>query len=116
MNRSTDRNDVVILQLDRPRELRLSHKVLKAFLAENGIGMDGFDRLVATYDGTTKLLYAMLRREEPDMTPERCDDLLDMAPLGTVMSAVQKAVEAAFGEMNESGEAGETDPTAKTKD
>ena len=28
-----DRNDVVILELDRPRELRLGHKALKRFSA-----------------------------------------------------------------------------------
>lgn len=110
-----DKNDVVIIELDRPRELRLSHKTLKLFLAENNIDMNGFDRAVSDYDGMIRLIYAMLRREEPDMTPERCDDLLDLAPIGTVMQKVREAIEAAFGGAEEQAGAGEEaeDPTQK---
>ena len=39
-----DKNDVVILQLDRPRELRLGHKALKRFSALTGCAMSEMEQ------------------------------------------------------------------------
>ena len=95
--KNQNKNDIVMINLDRPRELRLSHKTLKIFLAESGIGMEDFDEAVAGYEGMCRLAYAMLRREDPDLTEAQCDDLLDMAPLGEVIDKIREAIEAAFG-------------------
>ena len=94
-----DNNDTVIIQLDRPRELRLSHKVLKKFMAAHDASMADFGSFAGNYDVTVELLLMMLQREDPSLTAEQLDDLLD-APnvkIGDVIQKVTEAAEAAFG-------------------
>ena len=44
----------------------------------------------------TDLISEMLRREEPDLTEDQCDDLLDMVPIGVLMEKGAQAIQAAF--------------------
>ena len=93
-----EKNDVVILELDRPRPLRLTHRVLKRYLAATGIKMTEIDQSVEDYGNMTLLIYEMLRADDPELTPEKCDELLDLAPLGTILQKGADAIAAGFGE------------------
>jgi len=98
MNKSPDNNDIVILELDRPRELKLSHKVLKRFCAATGSRLSDIDNTVDDYDNMTMLIYYMLLADDPDLTPEKLDDLLDDVPIGIVLKKGAEAIKKGFGE------------------
>ena len=95
-----DRNDVVILELDRPRTLRLGHKVLKRFSALTQCSMTEMEAAVQRYDKMSALLYVMLSEEDPDLTPAMVDDLLDMKSIREISEACTKAIEVAFADEN----------------
>ena len=93
---SVERNDTVILELDRPRELRLGHKALKRFSALTGCAMTEMEQAMQSYDKMTALLYVMLSQEDPSLTPEAADDLLDAVPVCRLLEAAARAVQASF--------------------
>lgn len=91
-----DNNDVVIITLDRPRELKLRHKTLKRYLAKHNISMEFLDSALQDYDMLIDLIFEMLHADDPSLTPDQCDDLLDIIPLGEVMKKATEAIRAAF--------------------
>lgn len=93
-----DKNDVVILELDRPRPLRLTHRVLKRYLAATGVKLTEIDQSVEDYDNMTLLIYEMLRVDDPELTPEHCDELLDLTTLDIILQKGADAIAAGFGE------------------
>lgn len=93
---NTDKNDVVILELDKPRTLRLGHKALKRFSALTACSMTDMEKAVQRYDKVAVLAYVMLSEEDPELTPEKVDDLLDMVPIKTICEKCSAAIEAAF--------------------
>jgi hypothetical protein len=96
-------NDVVIINLDRPRELRYGHKALKTLVALTGktleeIELAGFDDL----ELVEKLVYCGLlsdaRQNGETLELAHMEDLLDAAPTyAHVVQSVQAAFRAAFG-------------------
>ena len=113
-NLRQDRNDVVILELDRPRELRLGHKSLKRFSALTNCSMADMEQLIQHYDKLTCLLWVMITQEQIDhgekmMTPEQLDDLLDPVPIAKLTRLCTEAIQAAFVD-EEAGAPGEDDP------
>lgn len=109
-----ENNNTVIIELDRPRELKLSHKVMKRFMAKHKLKMSTFDVAVDEYDKASDLIYEMLKEEDPTLTVEKCDDLLDAVSLMTIMQKVAEAIKAAFPEQDEDQEQGEEEnPTGK---
>lgn len=95
---SPDKNDVVVIELDKPRELRLGHKALKRFSALTGCAMTELDKVTAHYDKLSALIYVMLSEDDPDVTPETADELLDAAKLSYIVNKASEAIEAAFGD------------------
>lgn len=93
---NTDKNDVVILELDKPRTLRLGHKALKRFSALAKCSMADMEKVMMQYDKVTCLVYVMLSEEDPELTPEQVDDLLDMVPVKTICEKCSEAINAAF--------------------
>ena len=113
-----EKNDVVILDLDRPRPLRLTHRVLKRYLAATGIKMTEIDQSVEDYGNMTLLIYEMLRADDPELTPEKCDELLDLVTLGTILQKGADAIAASFGDQvqtegQQEGQAGRPLPPRK---
>lgn len=98
MNQTPDNNDTVIIQLDRPRELKLSHKVLKRFCAATGTKLSDIEETVDDYDNMTALIYYMLLADDPDLKPEQLDDLLDAVPIGTILKKGAEAIAKGFGD------------------
>lgn len=97
MYNTPNRNDTVILELDRPRELRLGHKALKRFSALTGCTMEGMEEAIKDYTKMTSLVYVMLSQEDGSLTPDQVDDLLDPVPIPTILEKCSQAIAAAFG-------------------
>ena len=100
-NLQLDRNDVVILELDRPRELRLGHKALKRFSALTSCSMTDMEKEIQRYDKLSCLLWVMVTQDQANhgeemMTPEQLDDLLDAVPITKLTNLCSKAIAAAF--------------------
>lgn len=106
-----NQNDAVILELDRPRELRLGHKALKRFSAMTGCTMEGMEDALKDYGKMTTLAYVMLSQEDSSITPEQADDLLDRVPLHVIVKKCSQAIAAAFTDPEEAEKA-ENDPPA----
>ena len=102
-----ENNDVVILELDRPRELRLTHKVLKRFCAKHKIRLSDLSIATDNYDTLIDLLLTMLQREDPSLTAAQLDDMLDEIPFVKIVRSVGKAIEAAFPEESDEKADGE---------
>lgn len=109
-------NDVVIIKLDRERELRFGHKALKKLVALTGkdlvtIEQEGF----ADLELVEKMIYCGLlsdaKKHGETLKLEDMEDLLDQAPsYKHIVESVQKAFFATFGAKPEGepeGNAGE---------
>lgn len=105
-----DNNDVVFINLDKPRELKLTHSVLKRFAAKKGVSVDDIDTVLAGYTGMVDLIYEMLLREDPDLTEEKYEELLDYVTIKEIMDAGRAAVEASFGTKEGDQEGNPPDP------
>lgn len=111
-----DENDTIIIELDRPRELNLSHKAMKRFSALTGCSMTEMEEEVSRYDKLTCLLYVMLavdaEKHDETLTPEQVDDLLEKVPVNQLVKLAIRAIQAAFddGEEETETEEGQDDP------
>lgn len=104
MSKTPDNNDVVILDLDRPRELRLGHRALKRFSALTECSLSAMDKEIERYDKAACLIWVMVTEDQRKngettiMTPDVLDDLLDAVPIAKILEVCSKAIEAAFPE------------------
>lgn len=94
-------NDVVIINLDRPRELRFGHKALKTFQAISGIGLDEIGKGGYDLDTIEKLIYCGLlsdgKKHGDSLKLEDLEDLLDEIPLQEMIDKMTAALNNAFG-------------------
>lgn len=99
----SDRNDVVIIELDRPRELRYGHKALKTLGAMLGKDIDAAMSMDSLDLGELeKYLYCGLltdaKRNNETLKLEDMEDILDQAPsFQYTVDKMQEAFNAAFG-------------------
>lgn len=107
-----ENNEVVMINLDRPRPLRLTNRVLKRFCAGQKVSLADIEQAIQRYDVMSVLLYEMLRADDPDLTVERCDDLLDLLPIGEIIETCSRAIAAGFG-AQDSGDG--QDPTVPNR-
>lgn len=112
MKKNPDNNDVVILELDRPRELRLGHKALKRFSALTECSMTDLEYEIQYYEKMTLLIWVMVTEEqiamgEEMMSQEQLDALLDKLPLYKVTAAAANAIKAAFEDPDAESEPGD---------
>lgn len=101
MDANKEKNDIVMIELDRPRELKFTHKVMKRFCAATGCKLSEIEDTVDDYGNMTMLIYEMLRADDPNLTPEQCDDLLDQVPFGVILQKGAEAIAAGFGEIDQ---------------
>ncbi len=96
-----DKNDIVMIELDRPRMLWFGHKALKTFSALTGKSIDTLKIDSGNLDDLEKIFYCGLLKDARDHgeTLELTDmeDLMDLAPFGELTDALEKAFESAFG-------------------
>ncbi len=98
----SDRNDVVIINLDRPRVLWFGHKALKTLAALTGKDIDAAMSMEnMDLEEIEKLMYCGLltdaRRNNETLTLEDMEDLLDQAPYSEIIEKMQLAFQASFG-------------------
>ena len=104
-------NDVVIIELDRPRELRFGHKALKT-MAALGVDMTANQEGEFAVDEIEKIVYCGLlsdaRKNGEDLKLEDMEDLLDQAPTYQyIIDKMQEAFAVAFGSVGDAeGNAG----------
>jgi hypothetical protein len=97
----SDKNDVVIINLDRPRVLRFGHKALKKLTALTGKSIDDFDIENFDFEDFEKIIWCGLLSDakEHNETLELKDmeDLLDLASYTEIIEKMTLAFNAAFG-------------------
>ncbi len=108
-----DHNDVVIIELDRPRELKFGHKALKRFSAMRGCSIMHVFQDLENYDAVTCAAYCMLAADDPDLTVGQVDELLEEYndPVGLYIK-VTEAVTKAFPHDDDDENGGENPQTA----
>jgi predicted solute-binding protein len=93
-------NDVVIIELDRPRELRFGHKALKTYQSISGKGIEEFGSDFS-FAEVEKLMYCGLlsdsRKHGESLKIEDMEDLLDLAPYEEIIEKMTEALNASFG-------------------
>lgn len=101
----SDKNDVVIINLDRPRELRYGHKALKKITALTGKTLEDLDFDGSDMEQIEKIIYFGLlsdaKKNNEDLKLEDMEDLLDQAPkYSEIIEKMQQAFDVAFGNFN----------------
>lgn len=109
-----DGNDVVLIELDRPRELKLGHKAMKRFSALTGSSMADMEDEIQRYDKLACLMYVMLavdaEKHGETLTPDQVDDLLENVPITRQLRLCMAAIQAAFEGLDASEEETGDDP------
>lgn len=100
--KKNDKNDLVFIDLDRPRFLRFGHKSLKQLSALTGKGITQMDMSNFDFEDLEKIIYCGLladaRENGETLKLEDMEDLLDKAK--SFMEITEKMTEAfdkAFG-------------------
>ena len=98
------KNDVVLIELDRPRELRFGHKALKTLLAMTGKDIESIDMENLDLGEVEKYIYCGLlsdaKANGENLKLEDMEDLLDQAPsFGHVIEKLTEAFNVSFGAM-----------------
>lgn len=101
-------NDVVIINLDRPREVRYGHRALKTLCAMLGKSFEDMGQVLANPgpEELEQIMYCGLlsdaKKNDEVLKLEQMEDLLDLAqPYTDITDAMNKAIEMAFPEVEE---------------
>lgn len=98
---------MVILHLDKPRELKFSHKAMRKFSALTQTPLTELRAAVTRYDLMTTAVYCMLSVADETLTPGQVDDMLEQLPPLKVYTAAVEAVSEAMDDGEEAGEDGD---------
>lgn len=110
-------NDVVIINLDRPRQLKFGHTALKTLVSMTGKTIEELDTDldVSNFDMLEQLVYCGLLKDAKEhnetLTVEKIPELLDEAP--SFAHVLEKAVSAwriAFGAQAQAPEGNQKAP------
>jgi outer membrane receptor for ferric coprogen and ferric-rhodotorulic acid len=94
-----DKNDVVIIKLDRPRQIRFGHKAIKKLQAMD-IDIEGDFDLTRLEEIMYVGLQYDSKQNNETLKLEDMEDLLDEAPsYNEIVEKMQMAFEAAFGKI-----------------
>lgn len=98
----SDKNDVVIIELDRPRVLKYGHKALKKLSALTGQSLDNMDMENFHAEDIEKVIYCGLlsdaKEHNENLKLEDMEDLLDQATrYSDILEKMNDAFNAAFG-------------------
>lgn len=95
---------MVILNLDKPRELKFSHKAMRKFSALTQTPLTELKEAVTRYDLMSAAVYCMLSAADETLTPEQVDDMLERLPPLKVYTAAVEAVTEALNDGETPGE------------
>lgn len=101
MEKSADKNNTVIINLDRPRFIKFGHKALKQLGTLTGKKLEEMDENDFDLADLEKIMWCGLqadaRENGEQLKLEDMEDLLDLADsFGEIMEAMNKALEIAF--------------------
>lgn len=101
-----DKNDIVVINLDKPRNLRFGHKALKMMLASMNLDLENFEVNGGNLEEVEKIMFFGLqsdfRANGENFTLADMEDLLDEAPsYSEVISKLSEAVQKAFNQAQE---------------
>lgn len=95
-------NDVVVINLDRPRELRFGHKALKTYQSISGKGIDEIGKDFS-FEEIERLMFCLLisdaRKHDETLKLDEMEDLLDLAPYEEIIDKMMAALESSFGKL-----------------
>ncbi|MBY0011500.1 hypothetical protein [Paenibacillus typhae] len=96
------KNDVVLIELDRPRELRYGHKALKTLVALTGTKVDDINMESLDLGEIEKYVYCGLlsdaKQNNENLKLDDMEDLLDQAPsFGHIVEKITEAFNISFG-------------------
>ena len=91
------KTDMVILDLDRPRELRFGFKALKMIEGMFKKPLMEIDLGNLKSDTLEKILYAGLKADDKDLEFDKMEDLLDLIPYTEIVTKMSKAIGIAYG-------------------
>ena len=98
-----DKNDIIMINLDRPRMLWYGHKALKTMFALTGKSFTNLSLEEMNFEDIEKILYCGLltdaKRNNETLKLDEIEDLLDIAPFGEIIEKMQLALNASFGGM-----------------
>jgi hypothetical protein len=84
---------MITIHLDRPRNVRVTVGMLNRFKAAINAGGKEFEAIAA-------IVHESLKKDDPDLTSEALEDMLDAETLGTIWAAVNKEIEALGSALN----------------
>lgn len=101
MTQNTEKNNEVVVYLDRPRFVRFGHKALKKLGVLTGKKMASLDENDFDMEDIEKIMYCGLladaKQNNEDLKLEQMEDILDSAErFGDVVDAMNRALEVAF--------------------
>lgn len=96
-----EKNMTVLIELDRPREVRFGHKALKKLMALTGKSLNNITEEEFSMEELERVMYCGLLSDAKEhgetLELEQMEDLLDHAKsFNEVMEAMEKALENAF--------------------
>lgn len=80
------------VELDRTRRVRYSLRTLRELCEEFGVDLDELDELELKISTLGKFLWYGLRHEDPELTVEDVEDLVDMQNIQPLRDAVLEAI------------------------
>ena len=98
----SDKNDIVIIELDRPRIVWFGHKGLKKLTALTGMSLDNMDLDQLDFETIEKVMYCGLlsdaKAHNEDLKLEDMEDLLDKVKYEKIIQTMTAGFQAAFGQ------------------
>ena len=99
-----EKSDLIVINLDRPRELKFGYKALK-MLTAMGIDFEKMDTASFDFGDLEKIYFCGLLSDSKEhgevLKLEDVEDLLDLAPFKELVEKMQEAFKASFGEAPE---------------
>lgn len=95
---------MVILNLDKPRELKFSHKAMQKFSTLTRTPLTAMGEAVQRYDLVSAAVYCMLSVADETLTPGQVDDMLEQLTVQEIYTAGVQAMRDALGDGEESAD------------
>jgi hypothetical protein len=106
-----DKNDLVVINLDRPRFLRFGHKALKTLEAMSDIDITNMDMSKFKFEDIEKVYYVGLLSDAKEngetLKLEDMEDLLDLVEFRELIEKMQESFKKSFGDIPEVNEKNE---------
>lgn len=101
LQKQDETNDLVVINLDRPRFLRFGHKALKQLTLLTGTNLDKMDESDFGLEEVEKVIWCGLQQDAKEhgenLSLDQMEDLLDLAGSYTeILEAMHMGLEQAF--------------------